>query len=354
MNRPGKPAKKYSQAARLHDTIRLIESRHGISIEELAEESGVNRRTIHRDLNAISDAGYPLTAEWSGDRKLYRFITGFRDVPPISFSLQELLTLYFLRSSLEILQGTPFHDDLAAIFRKVNSVLPPRYAAHLERISRITIPLLQGRRDYSAAAAILSGLRRALLYQNRIELLYRAPSKKRAERYSVDPYTLVFYKGGLYLLGFAHKRKAVRTFAVERIASLETGRERFDLPHDYRPEERFRGAFGIVDEEPFHVRVKFAPQIAHAISGRSWHPSQKLRKTGDGGAELSFSAGGRLEILSWLLSYGSMAELLEPQELRQELARTTAEMAALYAPPLIDKTDPMHYNNGTGDASGNS
>ena len=37
MNKRGKPAKKYSQAARLHDTIRLIESRHGITIEELAD-----------------------------------------------------------------------------------------------------------------------------------------------------------------------------------------------------------------------------------------------------------------------------------------------------------------------------
>lgn len=333
MTRPGKPAKKYSQAARLHDIIRLIESRHGISIDELAEESGVNRRTIHRDLNAISDAGYPLTAEWSGDRKLYRFITGFRDVPPISFSLQELLTLYFLRSSLDTLKGTPFHDDLAAIFRKVNSVLPPRYAAHLERISRITVPLLQGQRDYTRATRVLTELRQALLFQNRVNIFYRIPSRQELEEYRVDPYTLIFYKGGLYLLGFAHNRRGVRTFAVERIDSLEICRERFEIPEDYHPEKRFQRAFGIVEEEPCRVRVRFAPAVAHAITGRSWHPSQSLVRLPDGGVELSFSAGGRLEILSWVLSYGSMAELLEPAELRAELSRTAAGMAALYAPP---------------------
>ncbi len=332
-NRPGKPAKKYSQAARLHDIIRLIESRHGISIEELAEESGVNRRTIHRDLNAISDAGYPLTAEWSGDRKLYRFITGFKDVPPVSFTLQELLTLYFLRSSLDVLKGTPFHDDLAAIFRKVNSVLPPRYAAHLERISRITVPLLQGRRDYTRAARILTELRQALLFQNRVTISYRSPSRQGGEEYRVDPYTLIFYRGGLYLLGYAHNRRGVRTFAVERIDSLVIEGERFEIPADYHPEERFRGAFGIVDEEPYRVRVRFVPAIAHAIAERSWHPTQSLSRLPDGGVELSFTAGGRMEILSWVLSYGSMAELLEPAELRAELARAVAGMAALYAPP---------------------
>jgi proteasome accessory factor B len=172
MNKPGKPAKKYSQAARLHDTIRLIESRHGISIDELAEGGGVDRRTIHRDLLAISEAGYPLTAEWSGNRKLYRFITGFKDVPPISFSLQELLTLYFLRSHLETLQGTPFHDDLDSIFRKINSVLPPRYGAHLERLASITHPVIQGTRDYSNVATLLTELRKALLFQQKVKLHY--------------------------------------------------------------------------------------------------------------------------------------------------------------------------------------
>src|SRR5512136_337405 len=60
----GRPAKKYSQAGRVHDVIRLIEARHGITIGELAEETGVDRRTIHRDLRAIHEAGYPLVSEW--------------------------------------------------------------------------------------------------------------------------------------------------------------------------------------------------------------------------------------------------------------------------------------------------
>ena len=38
--RPGKPAKKYSQAARLHDVIRILEARYGATVEELAEGAG--------------------------------------------------------------------------------------------------------------------------------------------------------------------------------------------------------------------------------------------------------------------------------------------------------------------------
>ncbi len=329
-NRPGKPAKKYSQAARLHDTIRLLESRHGISLEDLAEEGKVDRRTIHRDLNAIAAAGYPLIADWSGNRKLYRFITGFKDVPPIGFTLQELLTLYFLRSQLEILQGTPFHDDLESVFGKINSVLPPRYAAHLERLSRITLPLMQGRRDYSKAANLLSGLRTALLFQQKIKLLYKTPTGKKPVHYSVDPYSFIFHKGGLYLQGYAHNRKSVRTFAVERIHGIVTEHERFEIPAEYQPEEQFREAFGIVSESPLKLRLRFSSQVAHSIVDRIWQPNQKIEKLRDGSIELSFTAGGRMEIIAWILSYGGHVELLEPPDLRLELTEKVQIMAKIY------------------------
>lgn len=326
----GKPAKKYSQAGRVHDIIRLIESRHGMTIDELAEETGVNRRTIHRDLNAIHEAGYPLVGEQENGRKRYRFLTRFKDVPPITFTLQELMTLSFLRSQLDFLEGTPFHDDMEEIFRKVNSVLPPRYAAHMERIAGVTLPLLQGRRDYSRSFEPLRELRDALVFQRRISLEYRGTGKDHPACYQVDPYTLIFHKGGLYLLGFAHNRQALRTFAVERISRVIRQKDRFEMPDDFRPGDKLRSAFGIVEEKAVPVRVRFSPVVAHTVRDRVWHPTQRIEEEEDGSVVISFEAGGVMEILSWILSYGSHAEILEPAELRSEMGRITADMSGRY------------------------
>lgn len=326
----GKPARKYSQAGRVHDVIRLIEARHGVTIEELAEETGVTRRTIHRDLSAIEEAGYPVISEWDNGRKLYRFLTRFKDVPPVNFTLQELMTLYFFRSHLDVLRGTPFQEDLEAIFRKVNSVLPPRYAAHMERIARVSLPLLQGGRDYGRVAEPLQRLREALLYQYRVTMSYDAKGQGTPVNYEVDPYTLIFYKGGLYLLGYAHNRRAVRTFAVERIGHVEVGKERFEMPAEYRPEEQLQGAFGIVREGVMPIRVRFAPAVAHMVRERLWHPSQQVVEEPEGSVILSFTAGGRMEIIAWLLSYGRHAEVLEPAELRDEVRETVMAMGEMY------------------------
>ena len=150
----------------------------------------------------------------------------------------------------------------------------------------------------------------------------------------MDPYTLIFYKGGLYLLGYAHNRKALRTFAVERISRVEVEKERFELPEEFQPEKHLKSAFGIVEERAMAVTVRFSPEIAHAVQDRVWHPTQQIRHEPDGSAVISFSAGGKMEIISWILSYGRHAEVLEPTELRDEVKGIVAEMAGMYGAQL--------------------
>jgi proteasome accessory factor B len=241
------------------------------------------------------------------------------------------MSLHLLRAQAEQLQGTPFHSDIAAVFRKIRSVLPPRYAAHLERIAGVSVPLLQGQRDYSRSAAIIEQLRHALLYQYQVTIHYQAQGRTRPEQYHLDPYTLVLYKGGLYLIGFAHNRQASRTFAVERISSVTVEEKRFELPEEYHPEERFQKAFGIVGEAEFAVVVRFDAAVAASVADRCWHPTQEVRQLPDGGVEISFIAGGKLEIISWVLSYGDHAELLAPPALREEVAGIMAKMAEQYS-----------------------
>lgn len=310
-----KPAKKYSQAARLHDVIRILEARYGATVDELAEACQIHRRTIYRDLQAILDAGYPLVRETGEDgRTIYRFLTGFRKIPPITFSLPELMTLYLCRRQLGFLRGTPFQDDLDAIFGRIQSSLPPRSVAHLERIAESAAPRFQGLRDYAGKRRILELLREALLFQYRC-LLFYTPPRRTPEEYLFDPYTLLFYKDSLYLGGFAHNRGALRLFLVDRLQKVELTQERFEVPEDFRPEDLTGSSFGLIDGDPIHIRVRFSPPIAHLIRERIWHPDQVLIEEPDGSLQLSFAAGGQTEILAWLYSYLPHVQILEPQDL---------------------------------------
>jgi len=326
----GKPAKKYSQAARLHTIIRLLEARRNMTLDDLAQECDVDRRTIHRDLNAVSEAGYTLTSEWQEGKKVYSFLSKSRNIPPITFTLNQLMSLYLLRSLSVYLAGTPFRAETDELFRSITSVLPDRYAAHLERIARVSLPLLHGARDYSASSSFVDGLQRALLHQYRVHLVYAKKGKGAPENYEVDPYTLVFHKGGIYLLGLAHNRSGMRLFALERIRGIEVTRQRFEIPEDYQPEAHFSSAFGLVIDTPLKVRVRFSPDVAHTIKERIWRPGQSLLTDSEGYVTIEFVAGGEMELVSWILSYGMHAEVLDPPELRQEVKRQIREMRQYY------------------------
>ncbi len=314
--KPGKPAGKYSQAARLHDLIRLLEARRGATAAELAEECGVTRRTIYRDLQVIEEAGYPLVKEEAGDGHiLYSFLAGFSKIPPIAFSLPELMTLFLCRGQLAFLQGTPFQDDLDAVFGRIRASLPPRSVAHLERLAEAVTPRFQGLRDYSGKRPVLEALRRALLFQLRCTIRY-APAQRRAAEYPFDPYTLLFYKDSLYLGGYAHNRQDLRLFLVDRIETVRVGEERFELPADFSSEQLTGGAFGLVAEDPQKIRVRFASEVAHLVRERVWHSSQCLEDQDDGSLILTLHAGGEKEILAWLYSFIPHVQVLEPAALR--------------------------------------
>lgn len=315
-NRPGKPAKKYSQAARLHDVIRLLEARHGATVDELAEECCVTRRTIYRDLQVIEEAGYPLIKNVGADsRVLYEFLTGFSKIPPVTFSLPELMTLFLCRGQLAFLQGTPFQDDLDAIFGRIRAGLPPRSVAHLERLAEAVSPRFQGLRDYRGKRHILEELRRALLFQFRTTIRY-APPNRPTRNYPFDPYTLLFFKDSLYLGGYAHNRKNLRLFLLDRIQSVTVGEDRFELPEDFSVTDLTGAAFGLVDDTPMDIRVRFYPEVAHLIRERQWHSSQDLLEEKDGSLVLSLFVGGEKEILSWLYSFLPHVEVLAPESLR--------------------------------------
>jgi len=326
----GKPAKKYSQAGRLHSIIRLLETRRGLTLDELAEECDVDRRTIHRDLNAVEQAGYSLTTEWSEGKKLYSFITKSRNLPPITFTLPQLMSLYLLRSLGAHLAGTPFQAEIDELFKSIHSVLPDRYAAHLERIARVSLPLLHGARDYSPAAAFVTDLQKALLQQYRIRLKYAKKGKNQVDEYDVEPYTLVFHKGGIYLLGNALNRSGMRLFALERVRGIDVTRQRFEIPDSYQPEAHFSSAFGLVSDTPMKVRVRFSTETAHAVKDRIWMPGQKISSDSDGRTTLEFEAAGKMELVSCILSYGIHAEVLDPPELRKELRRQVKGMREMY------------------------
>src|SRR5690606_8181929 len=125
----------------------------------------------------------------------------------------------------------------------------------------------------------------------------------------------------------------VRTFAVGRIRDIEATERRFEVPADFDFDARVGTAFGVVAEPPMKVRILFDRRWAHWVAERTWHPTQKLTPRRNGALELAMEVGGAVEVRSWVLSFGSGAEVLEPASLREEVRAELALAAARYGAP---------------------
>ena len=297
----------------------------GATVAELADEFQVTKRQVHRDLQQIEDSGYPLEQE---DGR-WRLPPGFKGLE-VTVSPYELMSLHLALSHLAYLKKTPFVDDLETVVRKVEAGLPDKVRNHLERIVTSFAPLQRPNRAYAGKRQVLETLRKALLRQLTVVLRgYQKPGG-RPQDYLVDPYALVLYQYGLYLVGYSHRAHALRTFAVERIKTITVTEDLFELSQTASIVERLDRVFGLIEEPPQKVKIWLAPEWAYFVKERSWHPTQKLQPQKDGSVILTMQCGGLDELTAWVLSFGPGAKVLGPQSLIDQVSTQLASAARSY------------------------
>jgi predicted DNA-binding transcriptional regulator YafY len=122
----------------------------------------------------------------------------------------------------------------------------------------------------------------------KVKMQYFSVHSQQKKTYTIHPYRLMYFRGGLYLFAYVEQYDQIRTFAVERIESIEKTREEFEKPRDFSVESYLESAFGVVKEDPFDVEIIFNADIAEYVRSRVWHPSQQVREIGGGRVRAGF------------------------------------------------------------------
>ena len=310
--------------------LKTIEAGRFTSSAKLAEDHGVTERTIRRDIEALQEAGFPLYDDRQDGKKVWRLVEGYKQKLTQSFSLSELAALYFSRNMLAFLRGAPFSQDLEAAFQKIREALPEKSLPFLSRIQDLFMARPDPWKDYSKKQDVIAGLIDATLHQRQATIAYYSFNSKRTKAYQVDPYRLVYYRGGLYLYARAHEYGEVRTFAVERIQKIEVLDQGFEMPADFSPSEYARSAFGIFGGEPETVELVFSPEMAGYVRERSWHESQQLADEPDGGVRLTMEVAPGFELQAWIKGFLPHVRVVRPASLRDAIARDLAAAQAAF------------------------
>ncbi len=309
-----------TQLARQWKILRLLESRkRGLTVAELSSELDVPTRTVCRDLEAIQEAGFPIYMERDGRSSYWRLVDGFKSCLPLPFTFTELMALHMSRDILRIFDGTVFQESIESLFDKVKTYLPAETIRYLERIShRVTVGFGPAK-DHEAVREIISHVSETTGKRKRIEIAYQAASTGKETTRKIDPYQVWAMNGGFYLIGLCHLRNSVRTFALERVKSLSVLDESFQFPEHFSLEEYLQTAFRVMRGDPKIVKVWFSPGAARVVRESIWHPTQEIREQEDGSLVITLEVPINYEIISWILGFGSAAEVLYPVSLKKRI-----------------------------------
>ena len=141
-------------------------------------------------------------------------------------------------------------------------------------------------------------------------------------------------------------RNEVRIFALDRIKMLHQTKDAFAVPEDFSLEDFMGSSFGVYQGEPVYIKVWFHLDVAGYIKEKIWHESQQIHPQPDGSIIFEAQVAGTDEIRFWIMTWGSKAEVLEPESLREEIraeaermakryeGSVAAEVSTDYAPPI--------------------
>jgi predicted DNA-binding transcriptional regulator YafY len=315
--------------------LREIENARGsgVTIDELAEVGEVTTRTIRRDLEALQAAGFPLYDDRSADDGKTRWRVNGQAFKGLSagLTMSELCALYFSRTLVESLSGTPFRSEVESAFEKLSSALTPHMRQFLDQLPRVIATKADPMRRHGdpRQQPIVARALEATVEQRQATLTYHSKSSERTKRYQVHPYRLAYAQGALYLLAYVPEYGEVRTFAVERIQNIALLDERF-TPIEELPDTAFPHSLGVHSGPPERVEIEFGAAVADYVRAREWHPSQQICEIEGGGVALTLNVCRDRALQSWILSFGPLARVRTPESLAREIAEQLSEATARY------------------------
>jgi predicted DNA-binding transcriptional regulator YafY len=309
----------------------LLLNRHGkLSAETLAQRLEVSRRTIYRDLDALTTAGIPVYAEggpgggiWL-DAAYQSALTGLSEA--------ELTALFVSSGSLPLadlgLTGAS-EDSLLKLFAAMPAYHRQQIEQYRERIYLDPAGWWQTQRP---SVHLFPLLQEAVFNQRAVLITYERNDGQVIRR-AVQPYGLVA-KGDQWYLVAAHA-DGFRSYSVSRIQDLERTNSRFERQPDFDLVDQWQAQsdrfLQSVEKYAFTLRVNETRLefLRLYVSGQlEIHRAESAQ----GWMLVDLTVGGLEAALMIVLGLGTDCEIIAPDTLKEQVVSYVKLLGTHYCP----------------------
>ncbi len=296
---------------RLIGILSVLLQKEKMTAPELAERFEVSRRTINRDIEDLCKAGIPIqTSQGTGGG--ISIMEGYRLDRTILTSKDMQMILAGLRS-LDSVSGSSYYCQLMEKIRTGSSEF-------ISGRDSILIDLSSWYGD--SLTPKIETIQDAVENRHLVRFQYYAPSGE-SER-TVEPYFLVFRWSSWYLWGWCKDRKDFRMFKLNRMDRIQKTDESFECRNiampDLSNEKIFPGGIKVKvlfePDQKWRLVEEFGPKCF------TEYDDGRLLFTGD------YTDLGNL--ITWLMTFGDKAEVIEPREAREAISQMVKRMMKIY------------------------
>lgn len=297
---------------RLLGMIYILMKQGTVTAAYLAERFEVSVRTIYRDMDTLSAAGIPIYAKKGKNGGIClteQFV--LNKMLLTEEEQQEIL------SGLVSLRETKAEDG-EDVLRKLGEFFKT------EPVDWLAIDLS----DWSGSRKQLyEDIKNAILGCRVIQFDYYGQHAQMSRR-TVEPVQLLFKEYTWYLRAFCRDKRAWRTFKLFRIKRLELLDETFVPKRDCAQEEEDRSKELTSADSCTVIDIWIDQKEAYRIYDR--FEEEAIEILPDGNFMVHFQVSVDDWVYGHILNFGPSAEVVAPEDIRQEMKRRIQEMAGRY------------------------
>ena len=107
----------------------------------------------------------------------------------------------------------------------------------------------------------------------------------------------------------------------ELIKNVSLTNNNYTIPKNFSANDYFKDCWGIwtSEKEAVFVELLFTPDAVERVLQTEWHGSEKTNRLPDGRLQWTAKIKEPREMLPWIKGWGSMVEVIQPSELREEI-----------------------------------
>ena len=180
----------------------------------------------------------------------------------------------------------------------------------------------------------LTTLMQAMLDNAVLRLSYRKYLSAETDIRTIRPYAVKEFEKRWYVVAYSEEQGALRSYALDRVVSLERTGERFRMPAGFDIDKTFAASYGIyLPEEgqtPVLVKLRATPREAAYLKDLPLHPSQLLLEESAAGSLFALRVIPNPNLVMDLVRRAGQLEVLEPESLRKEVKQALEKALQTY------------------------